>query len=306
MAFSMSGSRRSSMPCEAKSTLMPERRARSLVTRRSVGARPRSSSTMGRISKMNSFVVSRACWTRRRSVATSSLARGSPLPTSRSTISACMPILAMDCAGPSCNWRTMFRRKSSWLRNTAMALWPAATVRLPPATASGRSPGDAVGAGRTFTPPMAARLWSISTSRCRKRASTRCLPSSTCRWASKSNSLRVSVSRSPRSSATWSRSDVGSAASVASSASIFPRRAAWRSISTRTCSMSMSISPFSPSMRRMSCSSSARSIKADAAAACGPGPGRTHVARGGRTWSARRLRWGVQSSGILIQPCFMA
>ena len=54
---------------------------------------------------------------------------------------------------------------------------------------------EATGAGRVGPAPMAARLLSISTRRCRNRASTRCLPSSTWRWASKSISRRVRASR---------------------------------------------------------------------------------------------------------------
>ena len=46
-----------------RSISSPARRPRSVAVRRSVGTSPRSSRTMGRTSKMNSLVASRACWT---------------------------------------------------------------------------------------------------------------------------------------------------------------------------------------------------------------------------------------------------
>ena len=56
------GSRRSS-PSDSNSTGTWARRPRSRVARRSVGTRPRSSSTIGRTSKMKFLVASSVCWT---------------------------------------------------------------------------------------------------------------------------------------------------------------------------------------------------------------------------------------------------
>ena len=139
----------------------------------------------------------------------------------------------------------MSRRRSSWLRIRCIgSVLPGPTWGAP-AFANGRSPGVATGADRLGSPPTPARLLSISTMRWRKRASTRCLPSRTWRCASKSIERRVEVRMLLRASRSWTASAFGSASSEFSRSSSLARRASCRSISMRTCSMSMSLlAPF--------------------------------------------------------------
>ena len=114
----------------------PARLPRSRAARRSVGTSPRSSSTIGRTSKMKVLVASSVCWTMATSWRISTCARAGSLPTSRSTIWAWRTMLVRLWAGPSCIARASSRRRSSWADSSIRG-----TRRF--ALGGGRGPGAA-------------------------------------------------------------------------------------------------------------------------------------------------------------------
>ena len=231
--------------------------------RRSVGTRPRSSRTMGRTSKMNSFVVSSACWTIWRSApelvdATRVALPGRAAPRSRPG-ARCWRGSAPDRRGAG------GRCRDAGPPGCAVPVASAGRCRARPGAprpfANGRSPGVATGAGPARQ-PADAREAVVDLDHALEEASEDAL------LALEHLALRIEEQLERRVEARMllraspqldrvRRSGRPRASSAGSSS--LARRASCRSISMSTCSMSMSISPFSSSMRRMSASSSTRS-----------------------------------------------
>ena len=105
---------------------------------------------------MNSLVVSSACWTRRRSAPSSSrAARVALVRTSRSTISAWSAMLAIALGRSVVQLADDVATQVLLAAQRQHGLVAAARRCGAAAIASGRRPGDAIGAGRLGRPPHA-------------------------------------------------------------------------------------------------------------------------------------------------------